>query len=31
MKKDKEVKDFRFSKKVDEDSSRMKWVWERPD
>jgi len=30
MKKDKEVKDFRFSKRVDEDSGRMKWAWERP-
>jgi len=31
MKKDKEVKDFWFSKWVDEDFSRMKWAWERPD
>jgi hypothetical protein len=31
MKKDKEVKDFRFSKRVDEDSSWMKLTWERAD
>jgi len=31
MKKEKEVKNFRFSKRPDEDSSRMKLAWERPD
>ena len=31
MKKDKEVKDFRFSERVDEESSSMKWACERPD
>jgi hypothetical protein len=31
MKKDKKVKDFRFSNRVDEDSNKTKWTWERPD